>query len=77
VKIDLDEASEIVSGVQRLWVAKGKKLLTYDLRKEKPDMEEIGRQIMGRSGNLRAPTFINKKGMFVGFHPEGLQDFLD
>lgn len=30
---------------------------------------------MGRSGNLRAPTFIRGKKMFVGFSEEGYEEF--
>lgn len=49
-------------------IAKGTKLLDYDLAKDRPSDEELLAGIIGPSGNLRAPTILVGKTLLVGFH---------
>ena len=42
--------------MQRVVVAKGKKVATFDLRKAPPSDAELAAVIMGPTGNLRAPA---------------------
>ncbi|MCA9001824.1 MAG: hypothetical protein KDB61_07870 [Planctomycetes bacterium] len=67
------DLGSVLDGVRHLVVAKGKKVLTFDLQKD-PDMESIEKAVIGPSGNLRAPTLRLGKRMLVGFHEEAYTD---
>jgi len=54
----------------KLLVAKGKKRVDLDLKKDKPSEEEILKLVLGPTGNLRAPTLLVGKAMVVGFNEE-------
>lgn len=60
----------MVKQVNQLYVAKGKKVVTIDLRKEKPDEATLRKLLLGPTGNLRAPTLRKGKTLVVGFEPE-------
>ena len=60
----------MVKQVNQLYVAKGKKVVTIDLRKEKPDKATLQKLLLGPTGNLRAPTLRKGKTLVVGFEPE-------
>ena len=71
-KMGPKEALKLVGEASRLIVAKGKKLVDFDLKKkDRPSDEEILKHIMGPSGNLRAPTVKRGKTLVVGFHADG------
>ena len=57
-------------------VAKGKKRVDLDLKKDKPTEDEVLKLILGPTGNLRAPTLLVGKTMLVGFQEEMYQDVL-
>ena len=61
------EALELVKGINQLLVAKGKKLVELDLKKDNPTEEEVLKLILGPTGNLRAPTLKVGKKLLVGF----------
>lgn len=54
-------------------VAKGKKVQRFERVAEQK--EAILQQVMGPSGNLRAPTFRVKDEYIVGFNPELYADW--
>ncbi len=60
----------MVKQVNQLYVAKGKKVVTIDLKKEKPDEATLQKLLLGPTGNLRAPTLRKGKTLIVGFEPE-------
>ncbi|MEZ6020518.1 MAG: hypothetical protein R3F17_10575 [Planctomycetota bacterium] len=60
----------VLEGARHLIVAKGKKVLRWDLAKDAPDAEARGAAMLGPSGNLRAPTIRKGKTLIVGFHEE-------
>ena len=60
----------MVKQVNQLYVAKGKKVVIIDLRKEKPDEATLQKLLLGPTGNLRAPTLRKGKTLVVGFEPE-------
>jgi len=70
-----DEALALLDGMTDLYVARGKKVVHFDLKKEKPE-EEIASLILGRSGTLRAPVLQVGTTMIVGFNEEALADVL-
>ena len=68
-KFHRDEALQLARGCGTALVAKGRKLLRFDLAEASDD--ELSAAILGRSGTLRAPA-IQSGGVFlVGFHAEG------
>ena len=72
-RLNIVQASPGVPGrrsARRVLVARGKKFVDYDMRKDAPGDEELVKGIMGPSGNLRAPTLRIGKTMIVGYHDE-------
>ena len=65
-----EEALQMVREAQKVWVAKGKKLLEFDMQRAPPSDDELLKAIIGPSGNLRAPVIRRGKKMFIGFHAE-------
>ena len=64
------DALNLVKQVNHLLVARGKKTVELDLKKDKPTKEEILKLILGPTGNLRAPTLRVGKKLIVGFNEE-------
>jgi len=58
---------KIVAGVDKIYAAKGKKVVYLDLRKVKPDQATLEKLLLGPTGNLRAPTLRKGKILIVGF----------
>lgn len=50
--------------------AKGKKVVRVNLKKDKPDDDELAGLMLGPTGNLRAPTIRSGRKLVVGFNPE-------
>ncbi len=61
------EAADLLKGADELYVAKGKKVLHFDLKKGAPNIEELQALMLGPTGNLRAPTVRKGKTLIVGF----------
>ena len=51
-------------------VAKGKKVVTFEPKKDSFDVEAFHKAAIGPSGNLRAPTIRTGKTWLVGFSEE-------
>lgn len=75
-KFGLDEALKLVSKIDDLYVMKGTKVVHIDLKKQKPDREELGRLLLGPTGNLRAPTIRQGKTLVVGFNHDAYKKVL-
>ena len=60
----------LVKQANELYVAKGKKVVHVNLKKERPDKETLKKLLLGPTGNLRAPTLRKGKTLIVGFDPE-------
>jgi hypothetical protein len=73
-KIDPAEAVKLARAASEIWAAKGKKVVHFRMN-ENPTDNELIKQMVGPSGNLRAPTLKKGKKLFVGFH-EDLAEFL-
>lgn len=70
------DALALVSRVDEIYAAKGKKVVHLDLQKDKPGKAEILAAIMGPSGNLRAPAIRRGRTLFVGFNEEAFASLL-
>jgi arsenate reductase-like glutaredoxin family protein len=56
--------------MKRVVAAKGAKIVTYDLAKDRPTDEQLLAVLLGNSGNLRAPTFKVGTTLLVGFNSD-------
>ena len=48
-------------------MAKGKKIVHLDLKRDKPPRAELLGLLLGPTGNLRAPTLRKGRKLIVGF----------
>ncbi len=55
-------------------VAKGKKVITFDMKKEPPDEKSLLAAMLGPTGNLRAPMIRKGKTVLVGFNDDVYAD---
>ena len=74
VRLDEAAAWELLRKAAKITVAKGKTVL--HLKPKQDGKEAILKQVMGPSGNLRAPTLRVGDAFVVGFHPDFYQQWL-
>ncbi len=55
---------------------KGKKITSFDLKKDQPSEEELLAMMLGTTGNLRAPTIQRGKTLLVGFNADQYETIL-
>jgi len=75
-RIGPDEAVQLAREHNTLVVAKGKKVLKFDLRRDDADDEAIRKAIVGPSGWLRAPAWRRGRTFVVGFHADAYDSVL-
>ena len=75
-KLGAVEALALAKAASKVIVMKGKKVTTFDLKKDKPADDEILKAMLGPTGNLRAPTIVRGKTVLVGFNPEVFTEVL-
>jgi arsenate reductase-like glutaredoxin family protein len=66
----------LAQAADKIMVAKGKKVVTFDMGKDRPDDDTLAAHILGPTGNLRAPTIRRGKTLLVGFSEEAYQQYL-
>jgi hypothetical protein len=71
-----DEALALARSADRVVVAKGKKVVTFEMKKDPPDDETLLAHLLGPTGNLRAPTFRKGKTLMVGFNDGAYSELL-
>lgn len=69
-KLGKKDAVQLAGKASDLYVARGKKVIHIDLKKEKPGPAELAGLLLGPTGNLRAPTLIKGKSLVVGHEEE-------
>lgn len=74
VKIPADQAWDQLKAAGTISVAKGKKMLKFDVATAAKD--EILKRVMGPSGNLRAPTYRVGDTFVVGFNLDLYEEWL-
>jgi hypothetical protein len=62
--------------VRHLHVAKGRKVVSFDLGTERPSDEDLLAMMLGRSGKLRAPVLKTGDVLIVGFNQDLLSSTL-
>lgn len=70
------EALALARTARKLVVAKGKNLISVDLKKDMPDDETLAGYLLGPSGNLRAPTIRRGTTLYVGFHEDAYRELI-
>lgn len=60
----------------KIVVAKGKKVVTFDMKKDRPDDTTLLAHLLGPTGNLRAPTLRLGKTLLVGYSDEAYKEAL-
>ena len=63
-----EEAWQVLAAAREIIVAKGKKRLVFDPRRD--SREAILKETLGRSGTLRAPTLRIGDRLLVGYNDE-------
>ena len=51
-------------------VAKGKKIVTFDMKRDPPDDDTLAAHLLGPTGNLRAPALRRGDTLFIGFNED-------
>jgi arsenate reductase-like glutaredoxin family protein len=70
------DALKLASESDRIYVSKGKKVVEIDLRKNRPEDDELTELLLGPTGNLRAPTLRTGRTLIVGFDEQVYLDVL-
>ena len=73
-KIDADAAWEMLKDASAITVAKGKKVVRFESVAD--EKEAVLKNVMGPSGNLRAPTYRVGDQFVVGFHAELYEEWV-
>jgi hypothetical protein len=71
-----DEALALARQADRVIVARGKKVVTFDMKESPPDDGTLAAHLLGPTGNLRAPTLRLGKTLLVGFSEEAYRQLL-
>lgn len=69
------EALALAKTASLVYVAKGKKRITIDM-KDAPDDGTLAGYLLGPTGNLRAPTIKKGGTLYVGFNEEAYQELI-
>lgn len=76
VRRGADDALALAHEAETIYVAKGKKIVIFDMKREPPDDETLRAHLLGPTGNLRAPTIKKGRTLFVGFSQEAYEQHL-
>lgn len=64
------QALAVARSAKRLVVAKGAKVVSLDLAKDRPSDDALAELVIGRTGGLRAPSIRVGDALYVGFNAE-------
>jgi arsenate reductase-like glutaredoxin family protein len=71
------DALKLAKAADQVLIAKGKKVIRFDMKVDPPDDETLSRYLLGPTGNLRAPTLRTGKTLLVGFNDEAYGQVLE
>jgi hypothetical protein len=66
----------LARGATKIVVARGKKVVIFDMQHSPPDEETLLAHLLGPTGNLRAPTLRKGKTLLVGFSEDAYRAVL-
>jgi arsenate reductase-like glutaredoxin family protein len=64
------DLSKLFADASKVVVAKGKKVHTFDMKKDAPSAADLAAVVLGPTGNLRAPSAKTGKTWVIGFNEE-------
>jgi arsenate reductase-like glutaredoxin family protein len=64
------EALQLARSAAKIVIAKGKNVVTFDMKKDNPDDDTLAAHLLGPTGNLRAPTARVGATIYVGFNED-------
>ena len=70
VRFEPKQALKMAREAGRVVVAKGKKVVTFDMKHDAPDDETLLKHLIGPSGKLRAPVIRRGSTLLIGFNEE-------
>jgi len=70
------EALALAKSAVRVVVAKGKSVVSFDMKNDPPDDETLLAHLLGPTGNLRAPTLRKGSTLLVGFSESAYRQVL-
>ena len=76
VKFGPVEALALLTGAETLVAMKGKKVVLFDLKRDRPDDTTLVSHLIGPTGNLRAPTAKVGTTVLVGFNEDAYREHL-
>jgi arsenate reductase-like glutaredoxin family protein len=62
-----EDALKLAKSVDEIVAGKGKKVVVFDMKTAPPDDDTLAAQLLGPSGNLKAPTLRIGRTLLVGF----------
>ena len=65
-----DEALKLARSADRVIAAKGKRIVAFDMKTDPPDDDILASNLLGPTGNLKAPTLRIGTTLLVGFGAE-------
>lgn len=75
-KLGAADALRLARDSSRVIVAKGKKVVVFDIRRGAPSDDKLLGHMLGPTGNLRAPTIRRGKTLLVGFNEDAYTDLI-
>ena len=66
----------LFENVDEVYAARGKKIVHFDLKAGTPNRKEMAEILLGRTGNLRAPTVRSGKTLIVGYNDDIYSEIL-
>lgn len=76
-KLGRADALNLARSSTKVVVAKGTKIVVFDMKKAPPNDDELLAAVLGPTGNLRAPTLRKGATLLVGFSEEAYARVLD
>ncbi len=67
IRFEPAEALEIARKAGRVIVARGKSVVSFDMKKDPPSDETLLKYLLGPSGKLRAPAIRRGSTLLIGF----------
>ena len=75
-RLGAKQALALAKQADEIVVARGKKVVTIDMKKSPPPDAELLGYLLGPTGNLRAPTVRRGKKLLVGFDADAYERVL-
>jgi hypothetical protein len=75
-QVGRDQALKLAKAYDKVVAGRGKKAVTFDMKKNPPDDATLAAHVLGPTGNLRAPTIRKGTTLLVGFSEEAYRQVL-